>query len=178
MRKFIATLAVAALIGGYAYYTFSIDPATKSAASSGSSQAIGKHRPEYELPDVDGKTHRPGEWDGKVVLVNFWATWCPPCRKEMPGFVRMKAKYAAQGFDIIGIAIDQPEAVAAFAKEMHLNYTTLHGQANASLVSRDYGDSAGALPYSVLLDRKGNIRYTTAGELTESVLESKLKPLL
>lgn len=178
MRKFFAAIAVASILAGYTWYTFTVTPGDETQASNSSSGSLGQHRPDYELPDVDGKIHRPGEWDGKVVLVNFWATWCPPCRKEMPGFVRMKSKYATQGFDIVGIAIDQPTAVAAFAKEMHINYTLLHGQANASQVSREYGDVAGALPYSVLLDREGKIRFSKAGELTEKELEKQLQPLL
>lgn len=178
MRKFFSAIAVASIIAGYAWYTFLVAPNSDVSAKSENGNFIGKHRPEYALPDIDGTIHRPGQWDGKVVLVNFWATWCPPCRKEMPGFVRVKAKYATQGFDIVGIAIDHKDAVAAFSNELHLNYTVLHGQAEASMVSREYGDTVGALPYSVLLDRDGKIRFTKAGELTEKELESRLKSLL
>lgn len=184
MRKFISTLSIVALFGGYAFYTFTSPmPGTQPETPASSTPtdgpgAIGQRRPEYALPDLQGTLHRPGEWDGKVVLVNFWATWCPPCRKEIPGFIRLREEYAGQGFDIVGIAIDNPTAIAEFAKEIDFNYTLLHGESNAAQLSRAFGDTMGGLPFSALLDRQGIIRFLKAGELTEDVLEKQIKLLL
>lgn len=184
MRKFVSLLAVAALMGGYAVYTFN-SPMPGSAPkqetalkTSASGDIIGQRRPDYALPDVDGKIHRPGEWDGKVVLVNFWATWCPPCRKEIPGFVHLREQYASQGFDVVGIAIDNPEAIREFTKTVPVNYTLLHGEANAAALSRAYGDSLGGLPFSAILNRQGQIAFIKAGELKEAELEAQIKLLL
>ncbi len=179
MRKFVAFSAVAALVAGYAAYVFLVQPTPQPVASAPSGASVlGSKRPDYSLPDVGGKMHTPAEWDGKVVLVNFWATWCPPCLREIPGFMEVRKKYGEQGFEIVGIAIDQPKAVERFIKKHKVNYPILHGQGNATQVSRDYGDDIGALPFSVLIDRDGMIRFTHAGELPARQLEKLLKELL
>ena len=138
----------------------------------------GSKRPDFSLPDLEGTQHAISEWDGKVVLVNFWATWCPPCREEMPAFISLKETYGEQGFEIIGVAIDELGAIADFADTLGVNYPVLHGQADASAVTRQYGNKIGALPYSVLLDRDGIVRFTRAGGLSKRKLESELKKYL
>ena len=140
---------------------------------------IGALRPVFSLPDLDGQLHAIEEWDGKVVLLNFWATWCPPCVREVPEFVRLRADYADKGLEIIGIAIDRADAVKAFAAQMEINYPLLHGQGEASEVARNYGNRIGTLPYSVLIDRDGKIQYVHAlGELDYDTVETLIKPLL
>lgn len=138
----------------------------------------GSKRPDFSLPDLEGKQHSISEWDGKVVLINFWATWCPPCREEMPAFISLKETYGQQGFEIIGIAIDDAGAIADFADDLGVNYPILHGQTDASAVIRLYGNKIGALPFSVLLDRDGIVRFTRAGGLSRQKLESELRKYL
>lgn len=183
MRKFIAFTAVAALVAGYAAYVFLAQPTPQVAAkaSQGSNpeqSVLGNKRPDYTLKDLEGNPRSANEWDGKVVLVNFWATWCPPCLREIPGFIEARKKYDEKGFEIVGIAIDQPKAVARFVKEHHVTYPILHGQGDATQVSRDYGDDIGALPFSALIDRDGVIRFTHAGEFPAPDLEKLLLKLL
>jgi peroxiredoxin len=136
------------------------------------------HRPDFSLPDLDGRMRSISEWDGKVVLVNFWATWCPPCRREIPGFIEVRNAYADQGFEIIGVAIDQPDKIRSFVDSIGINYPVLYGQADANQVAVDYGDTMNTLPYSALLDREGNIRFSGAGGLTRESLEKAVKSLL
>ncbi len=139
---------------------------------------LGQARPAFSLSDLDGVVQDVAQWDGKVVLINFWATWCPPCRKEMPAFVELHEQYAADGFEIVGIAIDDAEAVRDFIDTLGVNYPILVGDLDASEVSRLYGNHLGALPYSVLVDRDGTIRFIKPGELTHDVLDSELQRLL
>ncbi len=127
--------------------------------------------------DLDGRPQPLERWKGKVVVLNFWATWCPPCRAEIPEFVKIQAKYAAKGFTFVGIALDEREPVAQFAKEFRVNYPLLLGGAEGSGFASELG-SRSALPFSVVLDRKGNIVATRLGTMSEAELEQLLPGLL
>ncbi len=135
-------------------------------------------RPAFSLPDVDGKAHRIGEWDGKVVLVNFWATWCPPCRREIPAFVRLQEKYGKQGFTVVGVALDTAQNVRDFVDPMGVNYPVLVGEDKGIDIAKEYGNRLGVLPYSVLLNPQGQIVFIQRGELTYEKAEEAIKPLL
>ncbi len=139
---------------------------------------IGQPRPDFTLPDLSGKPRSIDEWNGKVVLINFWATWCPPCRREIPGFIELKEQYGPQGFEIIGIAIDTPDLVQDYADAIGINYPVLHGQLDANQISVAYGNRSGSLPFSVLINRDGKIHSMRIGELPKSLLEEQLKTLL
>jgi thiol-disulfide isomerase/thioredoxin len=139
---------------------------------------IGQDRPAFSLADLEGVEQHVSQWDGKVLLINFWATWCPPCRKEMPAFVELHEQYGGQGFEIVGIAIDDAVAVRDFIDTLGVDYPILIGELDASEVSRLYGNHLGALPYSVLVDRASKIRFIQPGELTHDVLERELRALL
>ncbi len=136
---------------------------------------LGQIRPEFAMKDLDGKLRNIKEWDGKIVLLNFWATWCPPCLREMPYFVELQKTYGEQGFQIIGIAIDDEDAVRAFADEMDINYPIMAGELEAIELSKRYGNRVGGLPYSVLINRKGEITDTITGELHKIKAEEILK---
>lgn len=185
---FIASLiAVSVLAGaaGYGLYVYTRGgyraPAAPPAGTSLPAvdrSLVGEVRPEFVLPDLTGTPRNINQWAGKVVLVNFWATWCPPCRKEMPAFIELHQTYAAQGFEIVGVAIDDAQQVRDFADGLGVNYPILVGALDASEIAKQYGNRYGTLPYSVLLDRKGRIRFIQPGELTRETLEAELKRLL
>jgi len=139
---------------------------------------VGSYRPEFSLPDQEGVIHKLSEWDGKVLVINFWATWCPPCRKETPAFVKLQEKYGKQGLQFIGVAIDEKDNVENFADTYGVNYPMLLGDLEAINVSKSYGNRFGALPYTVIVDRKGKISYIQPGELLETTAEEKIKALL
>lgn len=139
---------------------------------------VGSQRPEFSLPDQDGVTHKLSEWDGKVLVINFWATWCPPCRKETPAFVELQDKYGAQGLQFIGVAIDEKENVENFADTYGVNYPMLLGDLEAINISKAYGNRFGSLPYTVIVDRQGKINFIQRGELLETTAEEKIKALL
>jgi thiol-disulfide isomerase/thioredoxin len=140
-----------------------------------SNPAIGLQRPEFAAMDMKGQLRNIKEWDGKLVLLNFWATWCPPCKKEIPDFIELQQAYADQGFQVIGIAIDNPEAVTAFAEKVGINYPTLLAEADGVTLSKHFGNGIGVLPYSVIINREGEISDTIKGELSKIRTKDLLK---
>ncbi len=143
-----------------------------------SNQVIGSKRPAFELHDLEGKLRNIDEWNGKVLLINFWATWCPPCKKEMPAFIELHEQYQAQGFEILGIALDDKESVQDFVDTLGVNYTVMPAEHKGIELSADYGNRIGALPFSVFIDRNGKIIATKAGELKKQQVEDIILPLL
>src|SRR5271163_4002057 len=116
---------------------------------------IGNVAPDFELPALDGKKLKLSDLRGKAVLLNFWATYCGPCKIEMPWFVELQNEYGPQGFQIIGVAMDDAstEDIAKFAKEMGVNYPILIGKDS---VAESYG-GVGVLPTTYFLDRDGKL---------------------
>lgn len=133
---------------------------------------------DFKLHDLAGKTHSLGEWRGKLVLINFWATWCPPCRREIPLFMQLQDRYQRQGLQIVGIAVDNPEPVARYWQEMRLNYPILLADDRTFDLMAAYGNADGSLPYSILITADGQIAKVKLGAFEEKELESLLQPLL
>jgi len=133
---------------------------------------------DFSLRDLAGKTHGLGDWRGKVVLLNFWATWCPPCREEIPLFIELQRRYAQQGLQIVGISIDNPEAVARYWQEMKINYPLLIADETTYELMAAYGNRQGGLPYSVLIAADGRIAGVKIGAYHRAELEAALKPHL
>lgn len=174
MRSLLLSLAavvvcVAAVAAGYYLRIMDGDPPAVVTLSRPATQRDAPvPRPEFWLPDVDGRRHGIAEWDGKLLMMNFWATWCPPCLHEIPVFIMLQERYADRGVQFLGIAIDDAPKVRAFAEEIGLNYPTLHGQLDAIEVMTAYGNKAGGLPFTVMIDPSGNIVARHPGELNEA----------
>ena len=140
---------------------------------------VGQCRPDYALRDLLGHPVSGDNWDGKVVLLNFWAAWCPPCRREIPAFSEVREFYRDDGFEVVGIAIDDLDSVKTFLSGMKtVRYAQLIGDYDATALMRDLGNQGGGLPYSVLLDRNGTVRFAKSGELKKTMLINQLEPLL
>jgi thiol-disulfide isomerase/thioredoxin len=129
------------------------------------------------LPDADGHEQPLAQWRGKVLVVNFWATWCAPCREEMPQFVATQARDAAKGVQFVGIAVDDVDKVRVFAREIGLNYPTLIGGYGAIELSRTLGNDLAALPFTIVLDRQGRVVHTQLGPLKAARLDGLLAEL-
>jgi thiol-disulfide isomerase/thioredoxin len=123
------------------------------------------------LPDLGGTPQSLRQWQGKVLVVNFWATWCAPCREEMPELVAAQQKYGAKGLQIVGIGIDDAAKMRQFTQSIHLNYPALDGGYGALELSKALGNSAMALPFTVIVDRNGAIALTQLGPITPEHLE-------
>jgi thiol-disulfide isomerase/thioredoxin len=157
-------------------YFFSAKP-SKTAADAiqpGAAAAIAQ----ASFYDLDEKVQPLAQWQGKVMVVNFWATWCPPCIAEIPEFIKIQKQYQKQGVQFIGIAIDQKSKVQTFAKDTGMNYPVLLGDLAGIDLARRIGNAQGGLPYSVIVDRNGKIVATQLGTLSREKLEGIIKPLL
>ena len=130
------------------------------------------------LPDTLGHEQSIGQWKGKVLIVNFWATWCVPCREEMPEFVKAQREFGGQGLQFVGIAIDDAAKVKEFAAELDLNYPALIGGYGAIELSRALGNRLGALPFTIIVDRSGHVNHTQLGPIKEAQLRSIISQLL
>lgn len=136
------------------------------------------HRPDFSLPDMNGKLRHISEWDGKVILLNFWASWCPPCRKELPDFVQLYDDYGSKGFIVVGVAIDKQQDIADFMDSVGVEYPVMISESEGIRISQAYGNRLGALPYTVLIDRDGQIVSSHLRLLTYKDVEAMIQPLL
>src|SRR5690242_2987485 len=130
------------------------------------------------LPDAEGRQQRLDQWRGKVLVVNFWATWCAPCREEMPHFIAAQTRDGAKGLQFVGIAVDQVDKVREFADEIQLNYPALIGGLGAIELSKALGNDLAALPFTIILDRRGSVVHTQLGPLKPAQLDALLDRLL
>jgi peroxiredoxin len=171
-----------AVIGGFALRSALDKDSEQSPPSTAFVEAAalmqGLPRPSFALPDLNGVQHDVKEWDGKVLVLNFWATWCPPCREEIPGFIDLQTSYGEKGLQFVGVAIDGPKAAAKFVKDMGVNYPTLIGDSEAIKVAKSYGNQVGALPYTVVIDRQGRIAFVKLGEISRQDAEKAILALL
>lgn len=144
------------------------------------SALVGRKRPDFKLPDIDGFPRKISEWDGRVVALNFWASWCKPCRREMPSFIRLQEKYGPQGLQFIGVALDERGAVVDFLAGLgaEINYPQLMGDDDGIDIAKAYGNGFGILPYTVFIDRDGLVSHVQYGELTEKKAEDLIRGLL
>lgn len=165
----VVIVAVAAMLAFAPYM------ARREGGNSGgaSSELKGKPAPEFSLESLDSKTVRLADFRGKAVLLNFWATWCQPCKIEMPWFEEMQRQYGPQGLQVVGIAMDDAsrEDIAKFAKEMGVNYPILLGKESV-------GDAYGGvqfLPSTFFIDRDGKIVDRIFGLKSRSEIEDNIK---
>ena len=131
----------------------------------------------FSFKNVDGKKVSLSEFKGKVIILDFWATWCVPCKAEIPGFIELKKKYGAQGLEIIGLSVDDSLNTAKkYATEMKMNYPVLLAEGKEDIL-KAY-DPIPSIPVSIIIDRKGSIVARHLGILTMDVFEKEITPLL
>ena len=127
-----------------------------------------------QFNDSDGKAQTIAQWRGKTLVINFWASWCPPCREEMPSFSRLQTKYAANNVQFVGIALDTADNVSRFAQQQAVGYPLLIGGAQASEFAQLLGNASLALPYTVVLGAAGDVRLARLGRVGEGELDNLL----
>ncbi len=183
MKKSSWIFIIVAILGlgtGFVVQRWSTPAITVAQPTPGKSEDVSTptHRPEFSLQDIAGKQRQAKEWNGKVVMINFWATWCPPCRKEIPAFIELEQAYKAKGLAVVGIAIDTRQNVIDFVDPMGINYPVLIGDEKGISLAKAYGNRFGVLPYTVFIDRSGKIVTTHSSALTYAEAEKIIKPLL
>ena len=129
------------------------------------------------LPDLTGQTRRLEEWSDRILVCNFWATWCAPCREEIPLLMAAKLKYASRGVEIVGIAIDNAAKVIEYSASLKISYPVLLAEANGLDLMRRLGNSAGGLPYTVVTPRRGGVVHRKLGAFKGADLDAILDPL-
>ena len=127
--------------------------------------------PAFTLPDVDGVPREFSEWDGKNRIVNFWATWCGPCKREIPVLKAFQEEHGGNGFQVIGIAVDFPEEVSLYAEAAEFNYPILVGEMDAMAVAESSGIVFGAMPFTMFVASDGEYLEAYIGELHEEQLD-------
>ena len=165
--------AAVAILAGAAGILFNVLRMT-GADDDGVAEALMAVR----LADVQGRTQALSQWRGKVLVINLWATWCPPCREEIPAFIRLQDKFRARGLQFVGIAIDHRDRVRVFARDYGINYPILLGGLDTVELSRRAGNHAGALPFTLVIDRDGKIAGSTLGRIKEDKFQRIIESLL
>ncbi len=141
---------------------------------TGSAVSNDKKAPQFELKDINGKVLKLSDYKGKVVFLNFWATWCGPCRKEIPDFIDMQKIYEKHDFTFIGVALDDYESVVKYSKENKINYPIVMGTQETQKL---YGGIRG-IPTSFLIGKDGIIKQQYVGYRPKNVFEKDIKAQL
>jgi len=133
---------------------------------------------EFSLPDVANKQRSLSEWQGKIRIINFWATWCPPCLEEIPEFIKLQTEYGDKNVQFIGVAIEDKQAVQQYLKNNPSNYPMLIGEEQAIKLSQQLGNIVNAVPFSLILNQQGQIIHRHPGELSREKIIEIIAPLL
>jgi thiol-disulfide isomerase/thioredoxin len=134
--------------------------------------------PDFRLPDIEGHEVQLSSFSGKVVIINYWASWCPPCVREMPMLIRLQEALDPSQVQVVGIAIDRLEAVEQFIEGHPVNYPVLIGDVEAVELSRRLGNRLQGLPFTVIFDHHGRRAFSQVGEITQATLDTQLQALL
>ena len=183
MRKLAITMvAIAAMLAGFylsaRHFSAPVVPPVVTPVVNSNTDLLGSFRPDFQLSRNSGGSLSPADLSGKTILINFWATWCGPCRKEMPMLVDLQRAHESAGLQVIGIALDDAQSVGNFVKSFGISYPILTGSQDVFETSVAYGNAEGVLPYSVLIDKAGIVRWQYSGILKHEQITSLLSELL
>jgi len=167
----IAAVVVSAAAAGAAFFLYQQRAARVEPPPPLATQApvakLAESIPDFKLADRDGQMRSLADWDGKARIINFWATWCAPCRREIPLLKQIERDFGPEGFQVIGIAVDFRDKVLAYADEMQIDYPILIGEQEALDAAAAFGVDVIGFPFTVFTDRRGRIVAAHMGELTE-----------
>jgi thiol-disulfide isomerase/thioredoxin len=167
----LGVLAALAALG--LYRQFGPDAPGTQAVEAGPQQL-----PAFAFADLESRMRRSTEWADRILVINFWATWCPPCRRELPVFAELQSAYGERGVQFLAVAIDDAEQVRDFAAKHPFNFPVLLGDDAAVTLAKHLGNRVASLPYTVVVDRSGAVRARHVGEYRRDDLERTLAELV
>ncbi len=168
-KFFIIFLAIIALAAGVLSHRLTAETQT----------AVKKPGlPDITLLDLKGTQRKLSEWQDKVLVLNFWATWCSPCRKEIPEFIKLQTEFGSKGLQFVGIAVEELEPVKEYRDSIGINYPTLIGQVTGINLSIPLGNMISTVPFTVIFDQQGNIVHRQLGEISREKILEIVTPLL
>ncbi len=167
----IFAAALLALMAGALFYAARMPVEVEAPPQPEPAQLETVSHPAFTLPDMEGNAREFSEWDGSHRLLNFWATWCAPCRREIPLLKDFQVQHGPDGFQVLGIAVDYPEEVTAYAEEAAFNYPVLIGQQEAMAVAEGSGIEFIGMPFTMFVTRDGEYVGAYIGELHQSHLD-------
>lgn len=181
LKKIVSNLVyLAAMLGlGFAIYTYVLSPKIAlNSADSDNSALSTQSLFASQLLNTNGVSQDLSAYKGKIIVLNFWATWCPPCREEMPELSQLHTEYQHKNVVVLGIAVDELALVREFSLATPVSYPLLVSENADMALAEDLGNSQSVLPYTVIIDASGAVTNTYFGRINKSLLESALRPLL
>jgi len=183
MRKLLITLvAITAMLAGFyisaRHYSEPVITPGVTPVVNSNTDLLGSFRPDFQLASNSGGSLGPADFSGKTILINFWATWCGPCRKEMPMLVDLQREHESAGLQVIGIALDDVQSVRQFVGAFGISYPILVGSEDVFETSAAYGNAEGVLPYSVIVDKTGTVQWQYSGIIKHEEITRLLSELL
>ncbi|MFM7670738.1 MAG: TlpA disulfide reductase family protein, partial [Betaproteobacteria bacterium] len=158
MKKITAFVVIAVLFTAIGIY-FGVKRLQPSAPADTAVAALMQ----ISMKDSAGKQRKMSEWQGKVLVLNFWATWCPPCVSEMPELVALQNDFVSKNVQVVGIGIDSPSNIREFAEKHQITYPLLLGGLEGTELSRQFGNQSGGLPFTLLIGADGSVRKSYMG---------------
>lgn len=171
MKKKLLIISMAAL-------SLIVGLQTRIFVSEASAEASTQSLPDISMPDTAGKQRNLKEWQGKIMILNFWATWCPPCMKEMPEFQAIQNELGAKGIQFVGIALDDAEPVQEFITKKNITYPILIGPDSGTKLAHDLGNVVNTVPFTVIFDSKGQLIKRQMGTLDREAILEIINPLI
>ncbi len=176
-HRLVIVLSVVALIFGSYLGWQNARPQHENHRSHGATKTTATLA-QINLPDIDKNLRGGEQWLGKVVVVNHWATWCPPCLEEIPLLIEYQRRLGTQSIQIIGIAHDMLDTARAYGDSVGINYPSLIAITGGGELMQQQGNPIGGLPFTAFFDRQGNLANTHIGILSEEDLNKAIEPLL
>ncbi len=161
----ILFVAITALVSGIAVQIMNKSPEIQTIALE-----------EISLPNLEGKMQNLSKWQGKTLIINFWATWCPPCLKEIPDFMALQAEFKDKNIQFIGIALEDLQTVADYNAKVPINYPILIGEFTGTQLARSWGNTRNTVPFTVVINPRGEIIHRQMGEFSKQHILSIIVP--